>query len=290
MLKNYFKLLRIPQWIKNFFVLVPLVFSKQLFNSSTLTIVLIGFILFCLISSVVYIFNDIIDAESDRQHPQKKYRPLALGDIKISSAIVLAIVLLLIAAVLSIKVNLSFILLMLSYLVLNLLYSFLFKHIVILDIFSIAAGFILRVIAGAVIINVEISSWLILTTMFISLFLAIMKRRSELNIDIDYKDKISRKVLTQYTKGFTEQIAGIAATAVLVCYALYTVSERTISIFGTDNLIFTLPFVAYGIFRYMYLVFIDRKGENTAAIFFTDVHMSINFILYIITTIYIIYI
>lgn len=290
MLKNYFKLLRIPQWIKNFFVLVPLVFSKQLFDTSSLFIVLIGFILFCLISSAVYIFNDIIDVESDKQHPQKKYRPLALGDIKTSSAIILAIVLLIIAAVLSIKVNLSFILLLLSYLVLNLLYSFSFKHIVILDIFSIAAGFILRVIAGAVIINVEISSWLILTTMFISLFLAIMKRRSELNINLEDEDKISRMVLTQYTKTFTEQIATIAATAVLVCYALYTVSDRTISIFGTDNLIFTLPFVAYGIFRYMYLVFIDKKGENTTAIFFTDAHMSINFILYIITTIYIIYI
>ncbi|PJA99139.1 MAG: decaprenyl-phosphate phosphoribosyltransferase [Ignavibacteriales bacterium CG_4_9_14_3_um_filter_30_11] len=290
MIKSCLKLLRIPQWIKNLFVLVPLIFSKQLFNVSSFKDASFGFLLFCLVSSIVYIINDIIDIESDRQHHEKKHRPLATGKIKTSNAIILAILLIAIAGILSFKVNISFILLLLSYLALNLIYSFSFKHIVILDIFSIAAGFILRVIAGAVIINVEISSWLILTTMFISLFLAIMKRRAELNINLEDEEKVSRKVLTQYTKGFTEQIASIAATAVLVCYALYTVSDRTVSVFGTDNLIFTLPFVTYGIIRYMYLVFIDKKGENTAAIIFTDAHIGINFILYIITTIYIIYI
>jgi len=289
MIKNYFKLLRIPQWIKNFFVLVPLIFSKQLFNVSSFKDASLGFFLFCLVASIVYIINDIIDIESDRQHPEKKHRPLAAGKIKISSAIILAIILIVIAGILSFRVNISFIFLLLSYLVLNLLYSYSFKHIVILDIFSISAGFIIRVIAGAVIISVEISSWLILTTMFISLFLAIMKRRAELNLSFEIDEKISRKVLTQYTIGFTEQIASISATAVLVCYALYTVSNRTISTFGTDQLIYTLPFVAYGIIRYMYLVFIDKKGENTALIFFTDTQMSINLMLYIISTIYIIY-
>jgi len=147
----------------------------------------------------------------------------------------------------------------------------------------------IRVIAGAVIINVVVSSWLILTTMFISLFLAIMKRRSELNYKIDNEEKVSRKVLSQYSIKFTEQIASIAASGVIICYALYTVSERTISIFHTEHFIYTLPFVVFGIFRYMYLVFIDNKGENTTRVLLTDVQLIINVFLYLITTIYIIY-
>ncbi len=289
MLKNYFKLLRVPQWIKNFFVFVPLIFAKQLFNFQSLTEVLLGFTLFSFTASIVYIINDIIDADSDRQHPEKKNRPIASGKIKPSTGIITAFILLIITVVLSFGVNISFILLLAAYLVLNILYTFSFKHIVLLDIFSIAAGFVLRVIAGAVIINVEVSSWLILTTMFISLFLAIMKRRSELNYSIEEGSKVSRKVLSQYSKRYTEQIASIAASGVIICYALYTVSERTISIFHTDNLIYTLPFVAFGIFRYMYLVFIGKKGENTARLLATDIQMIINLFLYIITTIYIIY-
>ncbi len=289
MLKNYFKLLRVPQWIKNFFVFVPLIFAKQLFNFQSLTEVLLGFTLFSFTASIVYIINDIIDADSDRQHPEKKNRPIASGKIKPSTGIITAFILLIITVVLSFGVNISFILLLAAYLVLNILYTFSFKHIVLLDIFSIAAGFVIRVIAGAVIINVEVSSWLILTTMFISLFLAIMKRRSELNYSIEEGSKVSRKVLSQYSKRYTEQIASIAASGVIICYALYTVSERTISIFHTDNLIYTLPFVAFGIFRYMYLVFIGKKGENTARLLATDIQMIINLFLYIITTIYIIY-
>lgn len=289
MLKNYFKLLRIPQWIKNFFVFVPLIFAKQLFNLQGLTEVLLGFILFCFTSSIVYIINDIIDAEADRLHPEKKNRPIASGKIKPSTGIITAFILLIITVILSLGVNLSFLLLLASYLILNILYSFSFKHIVLLDIFSIAAGFMIRVIAGAVIINVEVSSWLILTTMFIALFLAIMKRRSELNYSIEDGNKISRKVLSQYSKEFTEQIATIAASGVIICYALYTVSERTISIFNTDNLIYTVPFVAFGIFRYMYLVFIGKKGENTVQLLVTDIQMIVNLFLYILTTIYIIY-
>lgn len=289
MLKNYFKLLRTPQWIKNFFVFVPLIFSKQLFNLHELTEVLLGFILFCLTSSIVYIINDIVDADSDRLHPEKKNRPIASGKVKPSSGVATAFLLLIITAILSFNVNLSFIFLLAAYLILNILYSFSFKHIVLLDIFSIAAGFMLRVIAGAVIINVEISSWLILTTMFISLFLAIMKRRSELNYSIEDESQTSRKVLSQYSKKFTEQIASIAASGVIICYALYTVSERTISIFNTDHLIYTLPFVVFGIFRYMYLVFIGKKGENTAILIVTDIQMIVNVFLYILITIYIIY-
>ena len=171
MLKSYFKLFRIPQWIKNFFVLVPLIFSKNLFHGDYFVTVLFGFLLFCLTSSVVYVINDIIDVEADRAHPIKKSRPLASGAISKRNALVSVYIIAIIISVSLTKFDYHFAVVLFLYFILNVFYSFYFKHIVILDVFSIAAGFMLRVLGGAFIIHVEISSWLILTTMFISLFL-----------------------------------------------------------------------------------------------------------------------
>jgi hypothetical protein len=147
----------------------------------------------------------------------------------------------------------------------------------------------LRVMAGAFVISVEVSSWLILTTMFISLFLGIMKRRSELVLINDDPNKNTRKVLASYSLNFTDQMSTIAAAGVIICYALYTVSERTMKIFNTDNMIYTTPFVVFGIFRYMFLVYMNKKGENTVEIMLTDIPMIINVILYIIAIVSIIY-
>jgi 4-hydroxybenzoate polyprenyltransferase len=289
MIINYLKLLRLPQWIKNFFVFVPLLFSKQLFNKHDFLLTLFGFILFSITSSVVYIINDIIDIEADKAHPLKKLRPLPSGKISKNNAIIVALILSAAIGFLLFYVNTFFILCILSYFILNVLYSFSFKHIVLLDIFSIAAGFLLRVVAGALIINVEISSWLLLTTMFVSLFLAIMKRQSELKLFQKTESVNTRKVLASYSLDFTNQMATIAASGVIICYALYTVSTRTVSIFRTENLIYTTPFVVFGIFRYMYLVYMNQKGENTTEIMITDVPMIINVLLYILSTISIVY-
>jgi hypothetical protein len=158
-----------------------------------------------------------------------------------------------------------------------------------LDVFSIAAGFLIRVLAGAVIIGVAVSSWLILTTMFISLFLAVMKRHSEIAMLSEDSTVTTRKVLTYYSLSFADQMATIAAAGVIICYALYTVSERTITVFKTENLIYTTPFVVFGIFRYMFLVYMNRQGENTTRILLTDVVMIITVILYLLTTMFIIY-
>ena len=147
----------------------------------------------------------------------------------------------------------------------------------------------IRVVSGAYIINVEISSWLILTTMFVSLFLAIMKRGSELRLLQSTERTGTRKVLAEYSPDFTNQMATVAASGVIICYALYSVSARTVSVFGTENLIYTTPFVVFGIFRYMYLVYMSKKGENTTEIMITDVPMIINVIMYIITTVLIVY-
>ncbi len=289
MIKNYLKLLRLPQWIKNFFVFVPLVFSQHLFDKEYFVFSLSGFIIFCITSSLVYIINDVIDLEADKAHPIKKYRPLPSEKISKLNAIVFAAIIFIIVGISLIRFNVFFAVSVIAYFILNILYSFSLKHIVLLDIFSIAAGFTLRVIAGALIIEVPISSWLLLTTMFISLFLAIMKRQSELKLFQDDNNSKTRKVLASYSLDFTNQIATVAASGVIICYTLYTVSSRTVSVFGTENLIYTTPFVVFGIFRYMYLVYINKKGENTTEILLTDLPMIFNVLLYILTTILIVY-
>ena len=289
MIKNYLKLIRIPQWIKNFFVFVPLLFSQHLFDSDYFLTVSTGFLAFCFTTSAVYIFNDIVDVDADRAHPVKKLRPIASGKISKLSAIIFAIILLIIVLVLTTFFNLSFTISLAIYFILNVFDTTTLKHIVLLDIFSIAAGFLIRVIAGALIINVEISSWLLLTTMFISLFLAVMKRQSELRLVAEDETAATRKVLSNYSLDFTSQMATIAASAVIICYALYTVSSRTVSIFGTEKLIYTTPFVVFGIFRYMFLVYLNKKGENTTEIMITDLPMIFTVLLYILTTTLIIY-
>lgn len=289
MFKNYFTLFRVPQWVKNFFVFVPLLFSLNLFHSNYFIKTLEGFIVFCIASSVVYIINDLADVEADRAHPIKKMRPIASGAVTVKSAIVAVIILIALVVISLTQFNLRFIIVVSAFFLLNLFYTFSFKHIVLLDIFSIAAGFMLRVVGGAFVIEVEISSWLILTTMFISLFLAAMKRHSELRTMVNDENTTTRKVLAEYSEQFTRQMATVSSSAVIISYALYTVSQRTVHIFGTENLIFTTPFVVFGIFRYMYLVYINDKGENTTQIMLTDIPMIATVILYLITSVLIIY-
>jgi len=289
MLKNYFYLLRIPQWIKNLFVFVPLLFSLHLFESDYFAQTLKAFIMFCLASSYIYILNDIIDIDADASHPKKKLRPLPAGKISIKAAWFTSIIILSLLVILSLFVPRVFIYFLFGFITLNILYSLYFKHIVILDVFSIAAGFTIRVFGGAAIISVPISSWLILTTMFISLFLGVMKRRSELALVSENSGTQSRKVLGQYSLSFADQMGTIAATGVIVCYALYIVAPRTISIFNTERLIYTTPFVVFGIFRFMYLEYVSGKGENTTRTLATDIPMIINFLLYVLATVVIIY-
>lgn len=289
MTKEYIRLLRIPQWIKNSFIFVPLLFSQHFFHKDYLLTVLSGAFLFSLVTSIVYIINDIIDIEADRAHPTKKNRPLASGKISVKKALLVLFITGVLTALLIPFFNLKFNLVLAIYLVLNILYSTILKHIVLLDVFSIAAGFMLRVLGGAFIIDVYLSSWLILTTMFISLFLGIMKRHSELNLANTEAETVTRKVLVYYSQTFTQQMATVAAAGVIICYALYTVSARTISVFNTENLIYTTPFVVFGIFRYMFLVYINQKGENTTDLMISDVPMIVNSFLYLGSVIAIIY-
>lgn len=286
MIKNYFKLFRITHWIKNFFVFIPLIFSKHLLDQNYLLQVVIGFFAFSLVSSLVYIFNDISDAESDRKHPQKKFRPIASGVISKRHAIISMFILFVLVVLISFQVNTSFILILVSYVVINIFYTLYLKNIVIVDLACISLGFLLRVIGGALIIYIYISSWLILTTLFISIFLAVMKRRSEIVLNTENE---TRKVLGEYNLSFIDQISSISAACVIICYALYSVAERTVEYFQTENLVYSSIFVVFGIFRYMYLVFKKSKGENPTEIMLTDIPMITNLVFYSVTVYFIIY-
>ena len=250
---------------------------------------ILGFIIFSLTSSSIYIINDLIDINEDKVHPLKKFRPIPFGLISSSRALITAIILAFSSFALLAFTNLYFGITVMAYFAITILYSVGLKNIVILDVFTIAAGFILRILGGAFIINVEISSWLMLTTMFISLFLAVMKRRSELKHVTGEDSASTRKVLVHYSTNFLDQMSTVTSAGVIICYALYTVSQRTVSIFKTEHLIYTTPFVVFGIFRYMYLVYIGKKGENTSELLLSDLPMIVNILLYIITVIAIIY-
>lgn len=285
--KVILQLIRIKQWIKNFFLFAPLVFSHHLFELGYISIALKAFVSFCFLSSVVYIINDIADLEQDKNHPTKKNRPLPSGKISIPNAIIISFIFFVGMIILAYDLNPKFKFALTVYFIINILYSFKLKQIVLLDIFFIAFGFMIRIIAGGWVINVYISSWLILTTLFLSLFLAVTKRRSELAV---IENNLStRKVLNDYSILFADQLATISAAGTVISYALYTVSERTREIFQTENLVFTTPFVVYGIFRYLYLVHKKNLGENPTQIIITDIPMIINILLWVFASIGIIY-
>jgi 4-hydroxybenzoate polyprenyltransferase len=289
MIKSYFTLLRPSQWIKNMFVFAPLIFSQNLFNESYFVIAVRGFVSFCLISSSIYIINDIYDRESDKAHPIKRNRPIASNKVSVRSAVILCCSILLLTSLISLHLPKGFQGIIAGYFILHFLYSFKLKNIVILDVFIIASGFMLRVIGGAIVINVIISHWIILCTMFLSLFLATAKRRGELKLIQREQLATERKVLRQYDASFLDTTMVITASGMAISYALYTVADRTIKVFGTENLIFTTIFVLFGIFRYLFLVIKENKGENSVAIILKDVPMFVNLCLWFVTCVAIIY-
>jgi len=288
-MKHYFRLLRPSQWIKNVFVFAPLVFSKHLFDPTLFIAAFKGFIAFSIVSSAVYVFNDIFDKEVDAAHPVKKYRPIAAGAISIRAAIFLSIALLGIAAVVCLSLPAGYQIVILSYVILQFSYSLALKQIVILDVFIIAAGFMLRVLAGAEVINVVISHWLILCMMFLSLFLALSKRRGEIILFKQSEATSERKVLEQYDVHFLDNTIVITSSGMAIAYALYTVADRTVAAFGSDSLIFTTIFVLFGIFRYLFLVMRKNMGENSVAIILRDKPMFINLCMWFLSCVLIIY-
>lgn len=270
------RLLRPEQWLKNFFIFAPLIFSKHLFEGEYLWTAVEAFVIFALLSSTVYIFNDIADRESDRLHPTKRNRPIAAGALSIPRALGIASVLILVLATLLSRMSTMFLLAALFYFVMNLAYSFGLKRLILVDLFVVAAGFMVRVLAGAFAIQVQVSEWLVLCTLFVSLFLSISKRRGELMLVRNSETFQGRAVLKEYDVAFLDQMMTITASGMAISYALYTVAERTVSVFGTTSLIFTTVFVLFGIFRYLYLVRIRQTDDNPTHMLTTDLVTLLN--------------
>jgi 4-hydroxybenzoate polyprenyltransferase len=276
------------QWVKNLFVLTPLLFSHNLFAPAAVGRALASFILFCLVSSSVYLLNDIQDRSQDRLHPIKRLRPLAAGELNLGVAFGAMMTFLLVTLAGGVLLDKTLALVLLSYWLINLLYSTWLKDQVILDVFALASGFVLRVVGGGVAISVEISHWLILCTMLLALFLGFSKRRHEL-VRLGQGAGAHRQVLEEYNPHFLDMMISIVTPSTVMSYALYTVSEETIQRFHTRGLLLTLPFVLYGIFRYLYLVYHENQGEDPTQSLLTDRPMVINLCLWALTIGVIIY-
>lgn len=288
-IKNYISLLRPKQWIKNAFLFAPLVFARELFELEPALIAVRAFLVFCFSASITYILNDIADAEADRIHPEKKTRPIAARVITPGNALVAALLLAVIVAVLLIGMEPLFLAAVIIYFALNLAYSFKLKEVVLLDVFIISAGFMLRVLGGAYAINVHVSSWIVLCTLFISLFLGFAKRRGELVLNRNAGTTSERKVLIHYDIGFIDQMLTVTAAGAVISYALYTVAPRTVQMYGTEKMIYTTVFVLYGIFRYLYLVHMRGTTENPTRAVTSDPTIVGTGVLWIIACIVLIY-
>lgn len=287
MLKALFKTMRPRQWTKNVFIFAALVFDKQLFVVDSFLRTLAGFLLFCLISSSVYIFNDLADVDADRQHPEKKNRPIASGKLSVNTAWAAGIVLVIFTLVFAYLLAPLFALIVGAYFVLNLAYSMSLKHISILDVLIIAAGFVMRVGAGVTLIAVErFSPWLYIVMFLLSLFLGFGKRRVELALLTDGAGS-HRKVLDGYTLPLLNQYIMIVSGMTIIAYSLYTFSAPNVP--ENHSMMLTIPFMVYAIFRYLYLIEVEKAGGTPEEILLSDRPFQVSMLLWAVTVIIIFY-
>ncbi|NQT27568.1 decaprenyl-phosphate phosphoribosyltransferase [candidate division KSB1 bacterium] len=288
MLKLFFQSIRPTQWTKNALLFAGLIFSKQLDNPLLALRSLAGFVVFCALSGCVYILNDILDQGNDKLHPLKSQRPIASGALPIPAAITGAVLLCIGGLFSAFYIDIGFGWISVAYLTMMIGYNLVFKKIVILDVLIIALGFVLRAAAGAEMVDVSISSWLLTCTIFLALFLALSKRRHEIQI-LGEKAPQHRANLMEYSPNFIDQMIAVVTASTVMAYALYTTSPETVEKFETRNLIYTLPFVLYGIFRYLFIVHIQQEGGSPEKVFLRDKPMILNVILYFVTVIIILY-
>lgn len=306
-LYNILRLLRPRQWVKNLAIFAAITFSGDLFNEPLFIKVVIGFLVFCGLSSGSYILNDLIDRKNDRLHPFKKFRPIAHGDIRPGFAILLAILLIISSFIFANLVTPAFIIIALVYILLQVLYSTVLKSITVIDILAIAAGYIIRVYAGEFATGIHISVWMLLTTISISLFLAIGKRRSELTLISGHKQidiAATRKTLSHYSERLLDVYASIFATGTFISYSLFTFLENpkvlNISLnpfpdflptfFQRKWLMITIIPVVYGLMRYLQDIYEKNEGESPEKVLFSDKPLLITIILWVALVIGVIYI
>lgn len=263
------RLMRPAEWVKNTLVFGALLFSGHLFDPRALALVSGAFFSFCMIASGAYVMNDLRDCERDRQHPVKRLRPLPSGKISRGTAAALSATLMIVGIAVAAVLGGGFLVLAAAYLLLQFAYTFWLKEVVILDVMAIAAGFVLRAGAGGVVISVPVSPWLIICTFLLMLFLGFSKRRHELTL-LDEKATEHRASLREYSPYFLDQMISVVTASTVVAYAIYTVSPEVREKLGTEHLYLTIPFVLYGIFRYLYLVHRREEGGNPSRVLLSD--------------------
>ena len=283
-LSPYLKLLRPYQWVKSGFVFVGLLFGHGWQQPLLVQRVVLAAAAFALAASAVYVLNDLADRERDRQHPQKRSRPLASGAVSVRAALLLAGACLLGALLLAGAVSMAVLWIVIGYALLNVAYSMGLKHVVLLDVFIIAAGFMLRILAGTLGVGIAPSHWLLLCGLLLTLFLGFAKRRAELNA-LAGRGGHHRKVLDDYDPVLLDLLIGICAAGAIVSYSLYTVSAETVAMHGTTSLIYSVPFVIYGVFRYLFLLHRRSGGGDPSAALLQDVHLLIAFAGWLLTVV-----
>ncbi len=286
-LRSLLQLMRPSHWVKNFFVLAGVFFAEDWHRADLMLLAFSAFAAFCLASSAVYCINDILDREEDRGHPVKKLRPLAAGNLSVRTALLISLILSVMALAIGIfahgpHANFKLLITLIAYMVVNLFYSRILKHQVLLDVFCIAFGFIIRLLAGTWGIGIPPSQWFLLCTLALSLFLGFSKRYAE-RMDTRRPLKEKRSVLQSYSPEFLRILLAVTLSATLITYGLYTTNLQTLQIHHTANLIYTLPLAMLGLFRYLYLVMEKGLGENTVADILHDKAMLAICFLYFIT-------
>ena len=279
--------LRPRQWVKNLFVFAGVIFSQQLLTPRIWP-ALAAFAIFCGLSGAIYLFNDVADRDKDRLHESKRLRPVASGALPLGAAVGFGVLLLAGCLAAAFRLSPAFGLVALAYGALLTAYSVWLKHLVILDVLTVAAGFVLRAVAGAVAVDVEISGWLLICTILIALFLALGKRRHEYR-SLTGDAAAHRPILAEYSEGFLDQMISVVTASTVITYALYTMSPETVAKFHTRLLPLTLPFVLYGIFRYLYLLYRRDLGGNPSDLLVTDRGLLLDALLWMLVTLAIIY-
>lgn len=287
MLRLLIKSMRPKQWTKNVFVWAALIFDRKLFQTQYLLPTLAGFAIFCLLSSAVYLINDLVDIERDRLHPVKRNRPLASGQLRKSVAVVAAALIIVIGIPAAFALNTAFGFISLAYLVLMVVYSFYLKNRVILDVMTIAAGFVLRVAGGVVLVDVErFSPWLYICMTLLALFLGFSKRRHELALLAEGANN-HRAILDEYSLRFLDEMINVVASSTVIAYSLYTFFAPNVP--ANHTMMLTIPFVLYGIFRYLYLIHVRQEGGSPEELLLKDKPFFLNVILFGIAVIVIMY-
>jgi len=287
MIKALIKTMRPRQWVKNVFIFAALVFDEQLLNFGPLLSTIAGFILLCLGSSTVYLINDLADLEQDRLHPAKRLRPLAAGALSVPVAQIAAVSFFLISIGAGFALNITFGAVLLTYLILNLFYSFWLKHVPIIDVLVLASGFVLRVAAGVALITVQrFSPWLYMCTTLLALFIGLGKRRAEMVLLADGADS-HRRVRDGSTIPFLDQLIVIVSATAIIAYSLYTFSAKNLP--ENNLMMLTIPFVVYGIFRYLHLVNVQNAGGAPEELVLTDWPLMVTVVLWAATAVTILY-